>query len=249
MDKILLGKKAIVTGGSRGIGFAIAKLFVEQGADVEIWGINSEKGKQSAIELSQIASRPVTFVKTDVSNYDSVKEAAQAFISNHGSVDILVNNAGITRDNLLMRMSEEEWSSVINTNLNSLYYVCSSVIRSMIKARSGSIINISSIVGIMGTPGQTNYAAAKAGIIGFSRALAKEVAARNIRVNCIAPGFIDTDMTRVLNDDLKSDWLKNVPMGRMGYPEEIANTALFLASPLSSYITAQVLSVDGGVTY
>ncbi|VVT42772.1 3-oxoacyl-[acyl-carrier-protein] reductase FabG [Chlamydia avium] len=249
MNKILLGKKAIITGGSRGIGFSVAKLFVEQGADVEIWGINSEKGKQAAIELSQISNNPVTFVDTDVSNYDSVKEASQAFLSNHGCIDILVNNAGITRDNLLMRMSEDEWSSVINTNLNSLYYVCSNVIRAMIKARSGSIINISSIVGIMGSPGQTNYAAAKAGIIGFSRALAKEVAARNIRVNCIAPGFIDTDMTRVLSDDLKSGWLKNVPMGRMGFPEEIANAALFLASPLSSYITAQVLSVDGGVTY
>lgn len=249
MNQILLGKKAIITGGSRGIGFAIAKLFVEQGADVEIWGINVEKGKHAAKELSQIVDRPVTFVSADVSNCSSVKEAMQAFLSNHGSIDILVNNAGITRDNLLMRMSEEEWSSVINTNLNSLYYLCSSVIRPMIKARAGSIINISSIVGIMGSPGQANYAAAKAGIIGFSRALAKEVAARNIRVNCIAPGFIDTDMTRVLNEELKSNWLKNIPMGRMGFPEEIANAALFLASPLSSYITAQVLSVDGGITY
>lgn len=249
MNQILLGKKAIITGGSRGIGFAIAKLFVEQGADVEIWGINIEKGEQAATELSQVLGRPVTFVSADVSNCNSVKEAIQAFLSNHGSIDILVNNAGITRDNLLMRMSEEEWSSVINTNLNSLYYLCSSVIRPMIKARSGSIINISSIVGITGSPGQTNYAAAKAGIIGFSRALAKEVAARNIRVNCIAPGFIDTDMTRILNEELKSNWLKNIPMGRMGLPEEIANAALFLASSLSSYITAQVLSVDGGITY
>ncbi|AAP05230.1 3-oxoacyl-ACP reductase FabG [Chlamydia caviae] len=248
MNNVLLGKKAIVTGGSRGIGFAIAKLFIEQGADIEIWGINDEGGKKAAEELSRIG-RPATFAKVDVSNNESVKDAAQNFISAHGSVDILVNNAGITRDNLLMRMSEEEWSSVINTNLNSLYYVCSAVIRSMIKARSGSIINISSIVGLMGSPGQTNYAAAKAGIIGFSRALAKEVAARNVRVNCIAPGCIDTDMTKVLNDNLKTEWLKNVPMGRMGSPEEIANAALFLASPLSSYVTSQVLSVDGGMAY
>ncbi|AFS21263.1 3-oxoacyl-ACP reductase FabG [Chlamydia psittaci] len=248
MNGILLGKKAIVTGGSRGIGFSISKLFVEQGADVEIWGVNDEGGKKAAQELSKIG-RPATFAKVDVSKSESVKEAVQNFITVHGNIDILVNNAGITRDNLLMRMSEEEWSSVINTNLSSLYYVCSSVIRPMIKARSGSIINISSVVGLMGSPGQTNYAAAKAGIIGFSRALAKEVAARNVRVNCIAPGCIDTDMTRVLNDNLKSEWLKNVPMGRMGFPEEIANVALFLASPLSSYITSQVLSVDGGMTY
>ncbi|WP_366223826.1 3-oxoacyl-ACP reductase FabG [Chlamydia buteonis] len=248
MNGVLLGKKAIVTGGSRGIGFAISKLFIEQGADVEIWGINDEGGKQAAQELSKIG-RPATFAKVDVSKSQSVKYAVQNFITEHGNIDILVNNAGITRDNLLIRMSEEEWSAVINTNLNSLYYVCSSVIRPMIKARSGSIINISSVVGLMGSTGQTNYAAAKAGIIGFSRALAKEVAARNIRVNCIAPGCIDTDMTRMLNDNLKTEWLKNVPMGRMGFPEEIANVALFLASPLSSYITSQVLSVDGGMTY
>ncbi|WP_348664033.1 3-oxoacyl-ACP reductase FabG [Chlamydia vaughanii] len=248
MNNVLSGKKAIITGGSRGIGFGIAKLFIEQGADVEIWGVNLEKGQEAAEELSKLGN-PASFAKVDVSNNESVKAGVQGFLEKKGSIDILVNNAGITRDNLLMRMSEEEWSAVINTNLNSLYYVCSSVIRSMIKARSGSIINISSIVGIMGSPGQANYAAAKAGIIGFSRALAKEVAARNIRVNCIAPGFIDTDMTRVLNDNLKSEWLKNVPMGRMGLPEEIANVALFLASPLSSYITAQVLSVDGGVTH
>lgn len=248
MSNMLIGKKAIITGGSRGIGFAVAKLFVEQGADLEIWGMNADRGQQAAIELSSFG-RPVTFAQVDVSDSGSVKAGVQAFLEQYGGIDILVNNAGITRDNLLMRMSEEEWLSVINTNLNSLYYVCSNVIRSMIKARSGSIINISSIVGLMGSAGQTNYAAAKAGIIGFTRSLAKEIASRNIRVNCIAPGFIDTDMTKVLNDNLKSEWLKSIPMGRMGSPEEIAKVALFLASPLSSYITSQVLSVDGGITH
>ncbi|EPP35606.1 3-oxoacyl-[acyl-carrier-protein] reductase [Chlamydia ibidis] len=248
MDKLLLGKKAIITGGSRGIGFGIAKLFVEHGATVEIWGINAAKGKDAARELS-LGGLEVAYGNVDVSSFESVKEASDKFLSVHGGIDILVNNAGITRDNLLMRMTHEEWSSVINTNLNSIYYTCSSVIRSMIKARSGSIVNITSIVGLMGSPGQTNYAAAKAGIIGFSRALSKEVAARNIRVNCIAPGFIDTDMTRVLDDKLKTDWIKGVPMGRMGMPEDVASAALFLASPMSSYVTGQVLSVDGGVTF
>ncbi|CPR53071.1 3-ketoacyl-ACP reductase [Chlamydia trachomatis] len=176
-----------------------------------------------------------------------VSAQVQNFLSEYNTIDVIVNNAGITRDALLMRMSEEEWSSVINTNLGSIYNVCSAVIRPMIKARSGAIINISSIVGLRGSPGQTNYAAAKAGIIGFSKALSKEVGSKNIRVNCIAPGFIDTDMTKSLNDNLKNEWLKGVPLGRVGMPEEIAKAALFLASDGSSYITGQVLSVDGGM--
>lgn len=249
MNKMLSDKTAIVTGGSRGIGLAIAKAFVEQGAKVEIWGLNKEAGEQAAKELSNIGEHPVTFSSIDVGHRESVISGVKEFLDRNLKVDILVNNAGITRDNLLMRMSSLEWESVINTNLNSLYYTCSSVIRHMIKARTGSIINISSVVGLMGSPGQTNYAAAKAGIIGFSRALAKEVAGRNIRVNSIAPGFIDTDMTQVLEASLKQEWLKTIPLGRMGKAEEIANVALFLASPLSSYVTGQVLSVDGGLTY
>lgn len=249
MDKILSGKTAIVTGGSRGIGFAIAKKFVECGALVEIWGINQERGDIAAQELSQLGGHPVTFSLIDVANHEGVSQGVQEFLAKHQKIDVLVNNAGITRDNLLMRMSDQEWDSVIHTNLSSLYYTCSSVMRPMIKARSGSIINISSVVGLMGSPGQTNYAAAKAGIIGFSRSLAKEVSSKNIRVNVIAPGFVDTNMTQVLNESLKAEWMKNIPLGRMGTPEEIANTALFFASSFSSYITGQVLSVDGGLTY
>lgn len=243
---MLVGKKAIITGGSRGIGFAIASAFLQHGVHVEIWGTNEKRGMTAIEELSTLGQ--VQFACVDVSNLDAVAEASQAFLSAHGAVDILVNNAGITRDNLLMRMSQEEWTSVINTNLSSLYHVCSALIRPMVKARSGAIINISSVVGLIGSSGQTNYAAAKAGIIGFSKALAKEVASRQVRVNCIAPGFVDTDMTRVLNDQLKSEWLKGIPMGRMGMPDEIAQVAVFLASPLSSYMTGQVLCVDGGLT-
>lgn len=246
MDKALLGKKVIITGGSRGIGFAIAKLFVVHGADIEIWGVNSSKGEEAAQELASHGGN-VAFAKVDVSVEAEVSSAVDKFLEKHGVIDVLVNNAGITRDGLLLRMSAEDWQAVINTNLNSVFYTCSAVIRSMIKARSGSIINLSSVVGLLGSPGQTNYAAAKAGIIGFTKALAKEVSARNIRVNCIAPGFIDTDMTRVLNDKVKASILSNIPMGRMGSAEEIAYTALFLASPMSSYITSQVLSVDGGM--
>ena len=247
MSSLLMNKTAIVTGGSRGIGFAIAKLFAEQGADVQIWGINGDAGQAAARELSEKAGRKVSFALVDVSKNEMVSAQIQHFLTEYGTIDIVVNNAGITRDALLMRMSEEEWSAVLDTNLGSIYNVCSAVIRPMIKARSGAIVNISSIVGLRGSPGQTNYAAAKAGIIGFSKALSKEVGSKNIRVNCIAPGFIDTDMTKGLSDNLKNECLKGVPLGRAGSPEEIAKAALFLASEQSSYITGQVLSVDGGM--
>ncbi|SPN73440.1 3-oxoacyl-[acyl-carrier-protein] reductase FabG,3-ketoacyl-(acyl-carrier-protein) reductase,Uncharacterized conserved protein,3-oxoacyl-[acyl-carrier-protein] reductase,short chain dehydrogenase [Chlamydia serpentis] len=248
MDIMLTGKKAIITGGSRGIGLGIAKLFLESGSDVEIWGLNEERGQAVLDSLKGLPGK-ISFARVDVSHSSEVKESVQKFLENHKQLDILVNNAGITRDNLLMRMSEKDWHSVINTNLDSLYYTCSSVIRHMTKARSGSIINIASVVAKIGSPGQSNYAAAKAGIIAFTKSLAKEVAGRNVRVNCIAPGFIETDMTNVLNDNLKSEWLKMIPMGRAGTAEDIARAALFLASQLSSYITAQTLVVDGGLTY
>lgn len=249
MSEALLGKNAIVTGGTRGIGLAIAKEFLKEGASVSIWGVSEEAGKKSAQELSSIASQgKIFFNKIDVSDSYAVKQGVEDFMKEFGSIDILVNNAGITRDALLMKLSEEDWEKVLRVNLFSAYYTCSGVIRYMMKARKGKIINISSVVGLHGSPGQTNYAASKAGLIGFSKALAKEVASRNINVNCIAPGFIGTDMTKVLKQELLDHWLELIPMKRMGSPEEIAKAALFLASSSSNYVTGQVLSVDGGLS-
>ncbi|WP_213357738.1 3-oxoacyl-ACP reductase FabG [Chlamydiifrater phoenicopteri] len=249
MKNFLEGKKAIVTGGNRGIGFGIAKAFVEHGATVEIWGTNESGCQKAAEELLSLGNTGgVSYAKVDVTSLPQIQEAMARFLERHGGLDILVNNAGITKDNLLMKMSEEEWNAVIQTNLSSVFYTCSSAIRHMMKARSGSIINITSIVGKTGNPGQTNYAASKAGIIGFSKALAKEVGSRNIRVNCIAPGYIQTDMTAVLKEELKAAWIKMTPLARLGSVEDIAGAALFLASPWSSYITSQVITVDGGIT-
>lgn len=249
MNEALLGKNAIVTGGTRGIGLAIAKEFLKEGASISIWGVSEEVGKKSAQELSLTASQgKISFNKIDVSNSHEVRQGIEDFMKEFGNIDILVNNAGITRDALLMKLSEEDWEKVLRVNLFSAYYTCSAVIRYMMKAKKGKIINISSVVGLHGSPGQTNYAASKAGLIGFSKALAKEVASRNINVNCIAPGFIGTDMTKVLKQELIDYWLELIPMKRMGSPEEIAKAALFLASSSSDYITGQVLSVDGGLS-
>ncbi|WP_213318383.1 3-oxoacyl-ACP reductase FabG [Chlamydiifrater volucris] len=249
MKNFLEGKRAIVTGGSRGIGFGIAKAFIEYGATVEIWGTN-ENGCQKAVEeLSALGGvGSVSYSKVDVTSSAQIQDAMSCFLRNYEALDILVNNAGITRDNLLMKMSNEDWEAVIQTNLFSVFYTCSAAIRHMMKARSGSIINITSIVGKTGNPGQTNYAASKAGIIGFSKALAKEVGSRNIRVNCIAPGYIQTDMTASLKEELKASWIKMTPLARLGNVEDIAGAALFLASPWSSYVTSQVITVDGGIT-
>lgn len=244
MEKLLQSQKALVTGGSRGIGFAIAKKFLEHGACVEIWS-SSQKSNQRALEqLHPYGS--VTGQVVNVGDIDQVQQAAANFLEKYGNIDTLVNNAGITRDQLLLKLSPENWENVINTNLNSLFNTTSSFIRSMMKARSGCIINISSIVGITGNPGQTNYAASKSGIIGFTKALAKEVGSRNIRVNCIAPGFIRTDMTNALKEEQMLAITKQIPLDRIGEPEDIANAALFLASPLASYVNAHVMTVDGG---
>lgn len=250
MSRVLQGKNAIVTGGTRGIGLAIAKEFVKEGASVSIWGLSEEAGNRSLEELSSIATEgsKVSFSTIDVSNLHSVKQGIEDFMKEFRSIEILVNNAGITRDALLLKLSEQDWESVLRVNLFSAYYTCSSAIRYMMKAKQGKIINVSSVVGLHGNPGQSNYAASKAGLIGFSKSLAKEVASRNINVNCIAPGFISTDMTKVLKKELVDLWLEMVPMKRMGSPEEVAKVALFLASSSSDYITGQVLSVDGGLS-
>lgn len=247
--KLLSGKKAIITGGARGIGKSITKRFLEEGASCILFGTNEAVGNEVVNEFSSLlgADQKLVFLKVDVASTKSVEEAMKAVLEQFSSVDILVNNAGITKDNLLMRMSEEEWDAVLDTNLKSIYNTCKAVVRPMMKARQGKIINITSVVGLIGNAGQTNYAASKSGMIGFTKSLAKEMGSRGILANCIAPGFIKTQMTDVLDPKQKETLLTQIPLGRLGEGEEIANAALFLASNLADYITGQVLSVDGGM--
>lgn len=246
---ILKGKKAIVTGGTAGIGKAIALAMAKAGAHVAIFGTNLERASQVVAEMKEHSSPEQMFSchMVDVSDKAAVEAAMQAILTDWKTVDILVNNAGITKDGLLMKMTEEDWDQVLATNLKSVYNTCQSLVRVMLKARAGKIINISSVVGITGNAGQTNYCASKAGMIGFTKALAQELASRGIAVNCIAPGFIETKMTDVLKEEQKEGILKQVPMGKMGSPEDIANAVVFFASPFSDYITGQVLAVDGGM--
>jgi len=247
---LLKGKRAIITGATAGIGKGIALAFAKQGAHVAVIGTNEERAKETVQEmLSCAASSEQSFVYKimNISDKTSVAEGMNALSSEWGKCDILVNNAGITRDGLLMKMTEEDWDQVMDTNAKSAFHTSQQVIRGMIKDRSGKIINISSVVGLIGNPGQTNYAASKAAMIGFTKALALEVASRGVCVNCIAPGFIQTKMTDVLTEGQKEAILKKIPMGRLGSCEDIANLAVFLASSLSDYITGQVLTVDGGM--
>lgn len=248
MKQLLENDIAIITGGTSGIGKAIALKFAEHGAKVVIFGTNADRGLEVVNEILQLTGLDTaTFYAVDVAKAQSVEKAIKNVLETHGRVDILINNAGITRDQLLMKMSEEEWDQVLDTNLKSCYHTCHAIVRPMIKARKGKIINISSVVALMGNPGQVNYAASKAGMIGFTKALAKEIAARGICVNCIAPGFVVSGMTDVLTQEQKDAILAKIPMGRMGEVVEIANAALFLASALANYITGQVLTVDGGM--
>lgn len=248
--QLLKGKRALITGGTAGIGKEIAIAFAKEGADVAIFGTNAERASQVIEELGQNLQNPeqrFTSFIVNVAEKASVENAIQQLIAAWGQVDILVNNAGITRDALLMRMTEADWDEVIDVNLKSVYNTCQALVRPMIKAKGGKIINITSVVGLTGNAGQANYAASKSGMIGFTKALAQEVATRNICVNCIAPGFIETRMTDALTDGQKEGILKKIPMGRMGSPQDIANAAIFLAGPNSGYITGQVLTVDGGM--
>lgn len=243
-------KVAIVTGGTAGIGKAIALTFGKEGAHVVIFGTNHERGQEVVKSLE--AARSFAEQKFDcklvnVADKTAVQKAIAEILSSLGKVDILVNNAGITQDGLLMKMEESDWDKVIAVNLKSVYNTCQALVRPMLKARSGKIINISSVVGLMGNAGQTNYAASKAGMIGFSKSLAKEVASRGICVNCIAPGFIVTPMTDALSEEQKEALLKQIPLGRFGQAEEVAKMALFLASPAADYVTGQVWAVDGGM--
>lgn len=250
MQQVLKGKTAIVTGGTAGIGKAIATLFASQGADVAIFGTNQLRAEQTVAELEQTKSAPeqkFRYFLADVSKTKEVEEALAKLVLEWGKVDILVNNAGITRDNLLMKMSEEDWDRVVEVNLKSVYNTCRALCRPMMKARAGTIINITSVIGLMGNAGQVNYAASKSGMIGFTKSLAKELASRGVRANCIAPGYIETQMTDALQPQVKEQILTKIPLSRIGQPRDIANAALYLASDLSSYVTGQVIAVDGGM--
>lgn len=239
---------AIVTGGNAGIGKAIALKLAQEGAKVMIFGTNRTTGQEVVDEIRNVTGKEhAEFFAVDIAKTGEVDEAIKQVLEKHSRVDILVNNAGITSDQLLMKMSEEEWDKVIDVNLKSCFNTCHAVVRPMMKARKGRIINISSVVGLTGNAGQVNYAASKAGMIGFTKALAKELAPRNILVNCICPGFIETKMTDALSVTQKENILRTIPLGQLGKPEDIANTAWFLASSLSAYITGQVLTVDGGM--
>jgi 3-oxoacyl-[acyl-carrier protein] reductase len=248
MDNLLKGQIAIVTGATAGIGKAIALQLCQHGAHVAILGTNSERGMQVAHLANQIeGSGGAEFYSVNVSSYEEVEKVIKSVLEKRGRVDILVNNAGITRDQLLLKMSEEDWDNVMDVNVKSCYNTCKALVRFFLKAKKGKIINVSSVVGLIGNAGQTNYAASKAAIIGFTKSLAKELASRNILVNCIAPGFISTSMTDALDENQKKSALEQIPLGRMGAPEDVANLALFLASSLSDYITGQVFAVDGGM--
>lgn len=248
MKFLLANQVAIITGGNAGIGKAIAWKFAEEGAQLAIFGTNAEKGQCTIEEICQsFPACKAKFYTVNVAKTQDVEDAINQVIADLGSIDILVNNAGVTSDQLLMKMSEDDWDRVIEVNLKSCYNTCKAVVRGMMKARKGRIINISSVVGLMGNAGQTNYAASKGGMIAFTKSLAKELAARKILVNCIAPGFIDTNMTEKLNETQKEGAVKLIPLGEFGKPEDIADAACFLASPMAAYITGQVLTVDGGM--
>ena len=247
MSKLLNNKVALITGASRGIGRGITLAFAESGCNVAFtYRSSSEEAKELEKELTKLSVKSKSY-KSDASNLIDSNKLIEDVVRDFVSIDILVNNAGITKDNLLMRMSEDDFDNVINTNLKSVFNVSSSVQRLFLKQRKGSIINIGSIVGLKGNPGQSNYAASKAGIIGFTKSLALELGSRNIRVNVIAPGFIETEMTDSLSENIIENWKNNIPLKRIGKPEDVANACIFLASDMSEYITGQVIQVDGGM--
>jgi 3-oxoacyl-[acyl-carrier protein] reductase len=245
--KLLENKVCLVTGGSRGIGRAIAQCMAEQGAAVAFTYLSSpEKAKALEDELAANGVK-VKGYQSDASDFAAAEKLIADVLADFGKIDVVVNNAGITRDNLLMRMTEDSFNEVIRTNLNSVFNVTKAVQKSMLKERKGSIINMTSVVGVKGNAGQANYAASKAGIIGFTKSIALELGSRNIRCNAIAPGFIETEMTDVLNQDIVNQWREAIPMKRGGTPKDVADLVVFLASDMSSYITGQVIHVNGGM--
>lgn len=245
--KLLEGKTAVITGASRGIGKGIAETFARHGANVAFTYLSSvEKGKALEEELSKNGIKAKGY-RSDAADFKSADELVNLVTADFGTIDILVNNAGITRDGLLMRMTEEQWDAVINANLKSVFNLTKAVQRPMLKQRKGSIINMSSVVGVKGNAGQANYSASKAGIIGFTKSVALELGSRNIRCNAIAPGFIETEMTEALDPKVVAEWRENIPLKRGGTAEDVANLTAFLASDMSAYITGQVISVCGGM--
>ena len=243
----LIDQICLVTGGSRGIGAAIVKKFVEEGAVVYFtYRSSDDLAKALATSLANEQGRVMPF-QSDAADYTAAGEAIATVLDAEGRLDVLVNNAGITDDNLMLRMSEDQWDRVIDANLKSVFNLTKHALRPMLKNRKGSIINLSSVVGVFGNAGQANYAASKAGIIGFTKSIAKELGSRNIRCNAIAPGYIETEMTQELDEKVKETFLQNIPLKRMGSAEEIADLAVFLASPRATYITGQVISICGGL--
>ena len=244
---LLTGKTAIVTGGSRGIGRAVSLLLAREGANVAIVYAGNTAAAEETKQQAEALGAAAAVFQCDVADEQAVADMVKAVKTQFGSVDILVNNAGITRDGLLMRMKEADWQAVLDTNLTGVYHCTKAVSKLMMKQRQGAVINLSSVVGETGNAGQANYAAAKAGIIGFTKAIAKELASRNIRVNAVAPGYVETDMTAGLPDSAKEDMLRSIPLGRPATADDVAQAVLFLASDQAKYITGQVLNVDGGM--
>jgi len=242
----LKDKVALITGGARGIGRGIALLFAQEGADIAIGDVNLEEAHKTAKEI-EATGRKSLVLEVDVTNYTKVEEAVNKILDKFTKVDILVNNAGITKDNLILRMSDAEWDAVLNVNLKGTFNCIKAVSKIMIKQRSGKIINIASIIGIIGNAGQANYSASKAGIIALTKTAAKELASRNINVNAVAPGFIQTEMTAKLSEELKEKMRRAIPLSRFGTPSDIAKVSLFLAAEESNYITGQTIKVDGGM--
>lgn len=244
--KLLEGKVVLITGATRGIGKGIAEVFAAHGAEVAFTYAGSvDKAKELETALGEITK--VKAYQSDASDYDAAQKLVEDVISEFGKIDILINNAGITKDNLMLRMSKEDWDKVINVNLDSVFNLTKAVVKPMMKAKVGSIINMTSIVGIKGNAGQANYSASKAGVIGFTKSIALELGSRNIRCNAVAPGFIETEMTAALDEKTVQSWRDGIPLKRGGQPEDVANVCVFLASEMSSYVTGQVINVDGGM--
>lgn len=243
----LTGKVALITGGSRGIGESLVKEFAKAGAEVAFTFISSEEKAKAVAEEARLSGTKVKYYQSDASNFEQASALIEEVIKEFGKIDILVNNAGVTRDNLMLRMTEDQWDQVINTNLKSIFNLTKHVLKPMLKNRSGSIIHMSSVVGVFGNAGQANYAASKAGIIGFSKSVAKEVGSRGIRSNVVTPGFIATDMTHALTEEQKKAYEDNIPLKRLGQAEDVTNACIFLASDKSTYITGQSISVCGGL--